>query len=254
MSGENLAAYSTIGFFFGISLFVKGLLWMKQKRLIENIPTSKIRSLAMGLVEVFGEVVPIQKIMLKSPLSNKDCVYYKYAIEEHRSSGKHSRWVTVKSGEDRVHFFLQDETGRVLIDPSGAEIDIPLDFEFNSGFMKDPPESVRQFLKNNGLSFESFLGLNKTMRYREYFIEPMDKLYIMGTAGDNPLVEEATAAQSTADIMIQKGENEKNYYISDRTEKELLESLKWKSAGGVIGGAVLAVACLAIMLIYLNLL
>ncbi|MDD5086676.1 MAG: hypothetical protein PHV16_02895, partial [Candidatus Nanoarchaeia archaeon] len=68
-------SFWTLGFFAaGVFLFWEGIKTLKHKRLIENIPTSKIRSLAMGLVEIYGEVVPAYKEVLKSPFSNKDCV------------------------------------------------------------------------------------------------------------------------------------------------------------------------------------
>ncbi len=245
--------YAVIGLVVGIGLFVKGFLWLKQKRLIENIPTSKVRSLAMGLVEVFGEAKIAEKKILKSPFTNKDCVYYKYTIEEYRKQGKNSRWVKVKKGEDSVNFYLKDDTGAVLVDPKGANVDIPADNEFKSKWGTDPPEVVMKFLKANKISFEGLFGANKTMRYREYFLSPADKVYIMGTAGKNPFVKEATAVNNVENIMIQKGKNEKFYYISDSGENNILKKLKWKVIGGLFGGAALTVACLVIILLYLGL-
>ena len=239
-----------IGFFIGLIPFVMGFVWLKKKRLIENTPTSKVRSLAMGPVEVYGEVVPAQGKVLRSPFSGRDCVYYRYSIEEYRRSGKNNQWVTVKSGEERTHFFLQDETGTVLVDPKKARIDIPMDAEFGSQWGINPPESVVQFLTNNRVGFEGLFGINKQMRYREYFIEPKDKLYIFGTAGDNPFVEEATAIKGTMDVMIQKGKRTM-YYISDKSEKQILRTLRWLSAGGLLGGALLIVAGLTTIFISL---
>jgi hypothetical protein len=251
----DLFFYVIGGFFLGIFLFVKGFMWFRQKQLMENMPTSKIRSLAMGLAEVFGEVVPAEGKILKSPLSARDCVYYRYTIEEYRQSGKSSHWATIRKGEDGTHFFLKDETGLVLVDPKGAKVDIPRDFLFESHMGKDPPDTVRQFLKANNLSFEGWLfGINKKMRYSEYFIAPKDKLYIMGTASDNPFVEDATAKQGIEDIMITKGEHEKFYYISDKSEREILGSLRLKAMGGIFGGALLAVGCLALILLYIGVL
>lgn len=247
--------YSIAGFVFGIFLFFKGFILLKKKRLIENLPTSKIRSLAMGLVEIFGAVVPAEKMILKSPFSNKDCVYYGYTVEELRGSGKNQRWVTVKKDEKYVHFYLKDETGMVLVDPKGAKMDIPVDSEFRSNFGVDPPDTVKKFLKSQNLRFEGLLlGINKTMKYKEYFVEPKDSLYIIGTAKDNPFMEEAAAKKGVEDVMIGKGLHEKIYYISDKHEKELLKTLRWQSIGGIFGGALLILVCLAIMLLNLNLL
>ena len=248
----KIFVYSTVGFFAGLYYFVKGLSWLKQKRLIENTPTSKIRSLAMGLVEIYGEVVPVEGKLLKSPFSIKDCVYCKYVIEEYRRSGKNSHWVTVKGDEKMAPFYIKDDTGVVLVDPKGAKMEIPMDFEFRSGWGRDPPESVKQFLKNNKMNFEDFLGFNKTMRYREYIIEPKNGLYVMGTAGSNPFAEVGNLSENAAGIMIQKGVNDKNYYISDRQEKEILKDLQQNVILGVCGGGAVAVACFAIILYYLN--
>jgi hypothetical protein len=223
---------------FGICVFIFGLYLFKKKRLIEDIPTSKIRSIAMGLVEIYGKIVPADKI-LTSPFTQKNCVYYRYLIERLENSEKSSKWVKIKEGEDRTLFYLQDETGKVLVDPKGAEIDIPPSFEFTSGIGKDPPQQIKNFLQANKISFEGFLGINKTMRFREYILEPNNNLYIMGTAGDNPFMEEGWAQTGIEDVMIQKGEN--IYYISDKSEKEVVKRLGWQSVLSILGGALLIV-------------
>ncbi len=250
---ENLI-YLVIGFFCGLYLFYRGFKDLQKKRMIENTPTSKIRGLAMGIIEIYGTVIPSPGNLLKSPLTQKECVYYRYTIEEYRSSGKRGRWVIVKSAVESNYFYVKDETGMVLVWPKDADIDIPPDFSFESGLGKDPPPQIKQFLKTNNLSFEGFLGINKSMRYKEYYIAASDKLYIMGTAGKNPFTETATNTNNQAGIMIQKGTNNKFFYISDKPEKEVLKSMKWKVFAGVYGGAALSVGCLFILFLYFGML
>lgn len=212
----------------GIVLFIGGFIILRKKRLIENIPTSKIRSLAMGLVEIVGQVVPVKNKILKSPFSERDCVYYRYTIQEYRRSGKNSHWVTIKKGERKELFYLKDDTGMVLVDPAGASIEVARDNELHSGMGEDPPESVVRFLAANNIAFEGLLGLNKTMRYSESYIAPDDNLYIMGTADENPYADDPMAVQGAEDAMIRKGTQEKMYYISDKQERDILRGLSLK--------------------------
>lgn len=214
----------------GSVLFIVGVYFQRKKRLIADTPTSKIRSLAMGLVEIFGQVIPVKNNIFKSPFTDNDCVYYRYTIEEYKSSGKNSHWVTIKKEEQKTLFYLKDETGIVLVDPTGARIDAKKDFEFQSSLGKDPPEQVIRFLTAHHLSHEGFLGLNKTMRYQETIIAPNDSLYIMGTAGANPHKKEERT-NHVESIMIQKGAIEKHYYISDKQEKQILTQLTLATYG-----------------------
>ena len=226
----------------GIGLFVWAIICFKDKRLIENIPTSKIRSIAMGLVEIYGEVVTSLDNILKSPFSQSDCVYYRYAIEELRSTGKSTHWATIRKGTNYVYFYLRDDTGMVLIDPQNAKIDIPADNVFKSSLGKDPSYMIKQFLEKERVKFEgSLLGINKTMRYSEYFIAPKDKLYIMGTAADNPFVKDASTFKGIEDIIIKKGKHEKIYYISDKSERMILRRLNRIVICGFVFGSLLII-------------
>jgi len=233
----------SIGFIiFGIVFLIWGLISFKVKRLIENIPTSKIRSIAMGLVEIYGEVIPSKDNVLKSPFTNNDCVYYKYSIQELRSSGKNSSWVTIDQGKAHRLFYLKDETGSVLVDPTGAKIDTPVDNKIDSSMGHDPPQAAKDFLASRNIKWEGlFFGINKTMKYIESFIAPGDRLYIMGTADDNPYVKDASTEKSVEDIMITKGKYEKFYYISDKLEDAVLFNYKAKTYGGIITGSILII-------------
>ncbi|MBU0530194.1 MAG: GIDE domain-containing protein [Candidatus Aenigmatarchaeota archaeon] len=246
----RLLAYAFVGLFIGISMFVGGLLLFKRKRLIENIPTSKVRSIAMGLVEIFGKVMPTEGVLLKSPFSNKDCLYYKYQIQEYRSSGKSGRWVTIKHDEKRLRFYLKDDTGKVLVDSEGAKVDIKRDFAYDTALGQKIPDNITRFLDKSKIRYKGVFGFKKSMRFRESFIEPLDKLYILGTADDNPFVKDASTTAGVEDVIIHKGSN--IYYISDRSEKEMLKSFKWKIMAGLLGGGLLIVGCLFVILLYLG--
>lgn len=241
--GFALLAMGLIG---GLYFFIKGFSWLKFKRMLENTPTSKIRSLAMGLVEVYGEVVPSVGMALKAPLTESGCVYYKYRVEEHRGSGKNSRWVTLMADEKLSPFFLRDETGTVLVDLKGANVDIPSDFSASSSVGSDPPANVMKFLNANNIRHDSF-WMNKQMRFTEWHIAPGDKLYVLGTAGDNPFIDEASSKQNEADIMIQKSKGQ-TYYVSDKPEKAILSGLSWKFTLAIVGGGLLSLVCFAMLL------
>lgn len=226
----------------GSFLFYKGFSWRRQKSLIENTPTSKIRSIAMGRTEITGTVVPHNNAVYKTPFSDVECVYCRYSIEERRGSGKNSHWHTILSRTIQNHFYLKDDTDQVLVDPDEAQISTSRKNTYNSNI----PDHAIQFMKSNGLSNKGFLGFNKNLRLTETYIIPGEQLFIMGEAGDNPFIKDGSSDKNSKDVMIQKGKSE-FYYISDKEEKSVLKTLKWKVFGGLFGGGMLILLGLLIM-------
>ena len=69
---------SILMFFWGWELF--GI-----KSMIENIPTSKIRSMPMGIVELKGDAQA--KYPMETKLNHINCVFYKYKVEKRVVTG-----------------------------------------------------------------------------------------------------------------------------------------------------------------------
>ena len=93
--------------------------FLRMKRQIENTPTSKIRSVAMGMVEVKGEAV--RRYALLSPMSHTPCVFYR--LTKYRRRERDRQWrVTNISSSNNVPFYVEDETGRVEVNPAGCRV------------------------------------------------------------------------------------------------------------------------------------
>jgi hypothetical protein len=93
------------------------------KRLIENIATQKTVGLVPGMVEVNGQAVLAEdEEALSSPLTFQDCCWYHYVVQEKRSSGNKTRWVTIENRKRGIDFYLQDDEGQVRVDSDDAEI------------------------------------------------------------------------------------------------------------------------------------
>jgi hypothetical protein len=156
---------------------------LQRKRLILDTPASKIRSAAMGLVEVNG--LAAGPYTLTAPITGMTCFYFRTMAWQWEQRGRNSQWVKVADQSMHVPFFLDDNTGRVLIDPQGAEMDIHRDFHdefstslFSSGL--DISASISTFLACNGVSTD------KKIKIEEYCIKPKNALFILGTLAQNP--------------------------------------------------------------------
>ena len=175
-----------IGLGAGLYLFIHGFFLLQRRRLILDTPFSKIRSASIGMVELNG--LAVGPYTMPAPVTGRPCYYYRTAVSEWKQCGKNKQWVKVAGECMHLPFFLDDNTGRVMVDPHGADLDIHRDFheEYCNSFFttKDPaPATVRNFLERHGVSTD-----NK-IRVEEYCIKPKNALFILGTLADNPGLE-----------------------------------------------------------------
>jgi len=90
---------------------------LRRARAIADTPTSAVASAAQGYVELFGRARPAGD-PLAAPLNGLPCLWYRFKVE--RRNG--DKWETVSAGESFASFYLDDGSGRCLVDPEGAEI------------------------------------------------------------------------------------------------------------------------------------
>ena len=242
---DRLLLYLASGTVGGFGLFVYGWMVHRRKRLIESIPTSTIRSLALGLVEISGQAQP-EESLLSSPFSELPCVFYSYAVEEHVGSGKHARWETIAKGTSEQPFVVRDTTGQVLVVPLGAELILPDERTYRNDWFGELPPTTIAGLNRLGISTERWMG-SKTLRCRESFILPEEQVYVLGTAHEQFGAKER--AENSARLYIGSSRDHE-FIISDRSEKDLLSRLQWQVLAYGAGGLALAATCLIVIFKY----
>lgn len=125
---QELVRLSSGDWFLLTALFVGAVICLlaalrlfHRARLIEDMPTSKIRSCSQGYVELHGTAKWMQGPGIHAPLSGQPCVWYSFVIEEYVNHSK-QKWRCIDSGVSDDLFLLEDDTGSCLIDPDGADV------------------------------------------------------------------------------------------------------------------------------------
>ncbi|NHB87806.1 hypothetical protein ACSLVK_21325 [Photorhabdus tasmaniensis] len=147
---------------FGLFLLLfiySGLKTTPEKKFLkfqQILPTSKIRSIAMGLVEIEGKIT--EGTHFKSPLSKKLCYGYRYYEYDVRKDSKGDKRYSLRHSEEKIcQFTLTDDSGSVCIDAT--------------------PETLT-FVK-----FSSYQNYETdSVSYQEYLLFPDEKYLIIGTA------------------------------------------------------------------------
>ena len=170
----------------GLYLFFQGFRLLQRRHLILDTPASKIRSASLGLVELSG--LAVGPFTMIAPVTARPCYYYRTNVWEWKQSGKNKKWVKVAAECMHVPFFLDDNTGKVMVDPRGADLDLHRDFqqEFCDSLFtmkEEAPENVRVFLSRYGVS-----TTNK-IKVEEFCIKPKNFLFVLGTLDENPGLE-----------------------------------------------------------------
>jgi hypothetical protein len=156
-----------------LAAFVACFVFLHRTRLMENMPTARLRSAAQGYVELEGDARLMEGPPIIAPLTMTKCVWWSFRIEEKRRSGKNTSWVTIDRGRSDDCFELDDGTGKCVVDPDGANV-IPRHAQTWYGGSPRPdisPELGRGWLR---------AGFSR-YRYVEERIHASEPLYALGT-------------------------------------------------------------------------
>jgi hypothetical protein len=148
---------------------------------------------------------------LTAPLSNRACVAYTYSVtreyeEDVTTTDEHGKTTTkteqrsetASNDERRARFFVRDATGRVLIDPTDAELDL-----VDSGSRFDPAQRTT-------LTRTRTLG----HRHQEQSLAVGTSVYILGCVVDG----------QGQPMIARSPKDRQKFIISRRSERELAAS------------------------------
>ncbi|MGL4942232.1 MAG: LemA family protein [Thermoguttaceae bacterium] len=212
------------------------------KRLIDDIPTSKINGVYIGLVEVKGTAESPNPFT--SYLAAVPCVAYKWQVEEEwrrvvmetRTDAKgnttttsrvESGWETIASGEERERFYLRDDTGVLRVNSEAAtetrksvfsQTVTPSD---NLYYTKGPQETIANSTQRR--------------RFSEVAIPLHHELYVLGPAR---YVDEDSILEITREESLKSDP----YLISTEPEDSVSSSRGWAYFGWHFLGVVAATA------------
>jgi len=154
--------------------FIGAFFFFSRKRIMENTPTSRIRSAAQGYIELTGHGELLEGPPIIAPLTGRTCTWYQFSIEERRRSGKNSHWVNIENGCSDELFLFIDDTGQCIVDPEGATV-TPAESNTWYGHSKRPASGPKS--SSGFFSFSSGMG---KYRYTEKLMYPKGPLYVIG--------------------------------------------------------------------------
>lgn len=214
MRSGALPGALSAGFFGG------GFYCLRIKRLIENTPTSRIRSLAMGMVELNGHAR--RKYALVSPATQTACVWYR--LRRYRRNEKSGWQLTRQSDSGAVPFLLDDGTGTITVDPQGARI--------------RPGVRNEGFPGQEGFMVRSLGGTDTNEKWVEELIPEGTSLYVLGSA--RPYKEQSLSlAERTREALRELKLDPKALEKYDRNGDGRIDEEEWDLARAAVQEQVL---------------
>lgn len=254
------------GFALAIGAVAFHLGWreLRERQLIRNTPTSKVRSLAVGAAEVKGQAHPADET-LTSPVTQQDACIYQLEVLQYSPGNEESDWNSVLEVGRRVPFHLDDGTGAVRVEPEGATLDLQLETTANVDAGDPPPEGLPGWAEEEGLlemdlseegagrvsgavagAAESmFEGRaekhladtsSRKRRYKETVLAAGDDAYVFGGARTR---EGAGSPENPENLVVREHEGTGTFFVSDRSEPELVEEKLFNTALLLAVGTVL---------------
>jgi hypothetical protein len=116
---------------FGLLFLFVAFQISRKFRILRETPQMPIGSLTLGKVHIYGKAMGAER--LTSPITRLPCFYYEVTVEEYIEAGRRSRFQKCLRDAGHVKFYLQDATGKVLIDLQEAKLDLSDTFRAEIG-------------------------------------------------------------------------------------------------------------------------
>ena len=295
-SGHVSPIFPALVFLVGVVLFIVGFRSYREYRIMADTPQIPVRSVPMGLVHVQGKSTG--GAPLTSPLTRVSCYYYEVKVEKRVKRDNREEWETTSTEKVESPFYLEDESGKILVNPQNAEFDVPRtfmgelrpkallsvgrssrSFDESLGVPAPTDEHLRAYLTGQSSSARAALqsssvpgakamdkalavaqkiqalgvsvgagGISMdfgahTYRLTETCLVAGRSCNVLGTCTENP-----SPADENDRNLIKRGENEKTFLITTKSEKQIEKSLRFRAFLLVLLGAALIVGGVAIAL------
>lgn len=251
-------------FLFGGGLFLVYWGWTRYRRytFIRDTPTATVRSMPVGRVELEG-TARVAESALEAPFTDEPCLYADWHIEEYRydpDDNDHD-WVTIASGTLATPFYLEDDTGRVLIQ-AGEDADFDLSDDnhrtIEVGGAGSPPPAVESFIETarDDTDLTSVLGdsvgsiaevftddgrigdSSNRRRYTQNVLPVDSPVYVFGSSRpvDVSAVPDREAGANEDLLAVRRDDETDLFLISDQREDSLVDRYKSRAPLAVVGG------------------
>jgi len=181
----------------GLGMVHEGVKQFRIRQRVRDTPTETAGAVAVGRTEVSGVARPAEQTC-RAPFTDEECLYVQWKISE-RSADADGGWELLDLGVSVSPFYVEDETGRVLVDPTRGAVSsaVVMDESYGVevrpehatttvvGAGQEPPERIAAFLRDG----------------REVAVEPVDTIDLAENAdltGRGDSADPATATDPTA--------------------------------------------------------
>ena len=237
----------------GPVLFVRGFRALRVRQLVAETPLTRVRSLAMGFVELQGAVEPRSRVA--APFSGRPCAYWEVEVQVQRSRSREGppSWATVHRARSGHPFYLRDDTGAVLVYPQGMECRTNFAVEEQT-WGGGVPEPYASWMADEKLGMRHLWVLGP-MRFRERTLEPGQAVFLLGrafpraqalavTQDETPLAATGTDGGAAAGRLaeppiagvVRRGERDPIFMISQESQKQVAFEYGLKAFVSVFGG------------------
>jgi hypothetical protein len=264
-SGDNTLVF-ILFFVIGLVLVYAGFRQWQQMRLIQDTPTEKVRSAAVGRTELSGSAEPIEGVgTIPQPFTDGQALVASYTVEEWQEDhdpddpGRDGHWSTIDSGTMYRPFALDDGTGRMRVEPE-ADASFEISDEHRNRFHvqpgETPPAGVVEFFERQyeDDADEGLLGglLDGTpdaqdadkRRYSQEVIPPGEDVYLLG--GAEPA--DGGSGANADRLVLRRDEGSEEFIISEKNEAEIVSSQKWTAPALILVGILISAAMLYLIL------
>jgi hypothetical protein len=254
----------------GFQYFFKGWKRYARYRFLRDTPRERIKACAMGLVHVRGKAKWTEATA--SPAFGVPSLFSVVAIDDIFQTTQGTGVKHLTTDNDVRRFWLEDETGKVLVDAPSASIDFEsspsvvtealnqikflnfrevnslhpyIDARIKAIEHASLPETRKRELINQTLKLGRYTG--GRFHIREQCIIPGQEYSVIGTCVPNP------DPQDPVRLMLTRGPQGSKFEISGVDLQVVERNLKWKAYGLIYGGALQSLGTVAAAIYLINL-
>lgn len=194
---------------------------VKHLHLVTATPTAKIRSAPQGYIEIKGRAMKMPGPDIIAPLSRQDCVWFAFRVLGHSQDQTLS--TGLERGSSDALFWVEDETGRCIIDPDGAKVE-PSQLDRWYG------DTQRPEIKAFGWMYDWFGRFHHRVEYLERRIHSGDELYVLGEFHSMDTERQQVLNQDISAILRSWKNDPQRMRSLDKNKDGRIDNEEWQMA------------------------